>query len=69
MFYSLIEEQTKIVMLAKISDEYLFETIDPAIVPEEKYRPIRSLIVVFAAMLGVIAGMFTVLIRKKLRQN
>lgn len=60
VFYSLIEEQTKIVMLAHMSDEYLFEIIDPPVVPEEPSRPNRVLIVI----LGVIAGlMFGVLVQ------
>lgn len=64
VFFSLIEEQTKVVMLANVSDEYLFETIDPAVVPEEKYRPSRVLVVLFAGLLGGIVGMFTVLLLK-----
>ena len=38
VFFSLIEEQTKTVMLASVSKEYVFKTIDPAFVPEEKLK-------------------------------
>jgi len=50
--YRLIEAQTKNIMLASVRDEYVFKVIDPAVVPEEKIKPKRSLI----AILGVIVG-------------
>lgn len=52
VFFSLIEEQTKTVMLANISDEYLFRTIDPAVVPERRAKPKRKVIVVLSTFLG-----------------
>ena len=59
VFYRLIEEQTKTIMLARVSNEYLFETIDPAVAPERKAKPRRLLIVVFALILGVLLGIAT----------
>ena len=55
VFFNLIEDQMKTVMLANATPEYVFRTIDPAVVPEKKIRPRRSLLV--AA--GFIAGLFT----------
>lgn len=52
VFFGLIQEQTKTVMLAKVSDEYLLKTLDPAVAPELKSRPKRALIVILATMLG-----------------
>ncbi|MGI9234480.1 MAG: Wzz/FepE/Etk N-terminal domain-containing protein [Woeseiaceae bacterium] len=57
VFFSLIEEQTKTVMLAKVTDEYLLKTLDPAVVPEKKSRPRRSLIVVLSGLLGSFLAM------------
>uniref|UniRef100_UPI0025CBCEF6 Wzz/FepE/Etk N-terminal domain-containing protein n=1 Tax=uncultured Paraglaciecola sp. TaxID=1765024 RepID=UPI0025CBCEF6 len=34
-FYQLIEEQTKVLMLAESREEYVFKTIAPAVVPEK----------------------------------
>lgn len=62
VFFSLIEEQTKTVMLAKVTDEYLLKTLDPAVAPELKARPKRSLIVILAALLGGILGIVVQLI-------
>ena len=66
MLFSLIEEQTKTLMLANVRDEYVFSTIDPAVVPELKDKPNRSLIVALAIVLGGMFGVFWVLIRHAL---
>ncbi|OOE62717.1 Wzz/FepE/Etk N-terminal domain-containing protein [Salinivibrio sp. IB282] len=63
VFYQLIEEQTKSLMLAEVKDEFVFETVDPAIVPEEKAGPKRALICVLATLLGGMLGVAVVLVR------
>ncbi len=63
VFFKLIEEQTKIVMLAKVTPEYMLRTLDPAIIPEIKYRPRRALICVFGTLLGGMLSVLGVLIR------
>ena len=63
VFYQLIEEQTKNLMLAQVQDEFAFKIIDPAVVPEEKAGPKRALICVLAVLLGGMLGMGIVLIR------
>jgi uncharacterized protein involved in exopolysaccharide biosynthesis len=63
VFYQLIEEQTKNMMLTKVSAEYVLKTIDPAQVPEKKASPKRALIVVLGTMLGGILSVLIVLIR------
>jgi len=62
MLYSLIEEQTKTVMLANVRDEYILQTVDPAIIPEKKSGPKRFIIVFLTTVLGFIFGFITVLI-------
>jgi uncharacterized protein involved in exopolysaccharide biosynthesis len=56
VFFGLIEEQTKTVMLAEVSDEYLLKTLDPAVVPELKAGPKRSMIVLVVTFLGGFLG-------------
>ena len=63
VFYQLIEEQTKNLMLAQVQEEFAFKVIDPAVVPEEKAGPKRALICVIATLLGGMLGMGIVLIR------
>jgi uncharacterized protein involved in exopolysaccharide biosynthesis len=63
MLYKLVEEQAKTIMFAEVRDEYVFKTIDPAIVPEEKVKPSRALICLLGTMLGGILGVMFVLVR------
>jgi len=50
-------------MLAKATPEYLFKTIDPAVVPELRVKPNRSLIAALGVLLGGMLGVLLVLIR------
>lgn len=52
MLYSLIEEQTKALMLTNVREEYIFKIIDPAIIEEEKSGPKRAFIVILFTLLG-----------------
>ena len=63
VFYQLIEEQTKTLMLAEVKDEYAFKVIDPPVVPEEKVGPKRALICILSILLGGMLGVAIVLIR------
>ena len=59
VFYQLIEEQTKTLMLAEVSEEYVFKTLSQAKVAEVKSNPKRALLVIFGTLLG---GILAVLI-------
>ena len=63
VFYQLIEEQTKNMMLTKVKAEYVLKTIDPPQVPDKKEGPKRALIVVLGTMLGGMLSVLIVLIR------
>lgn len=63
VFYQLIEEQTKNMMLTKVKAEYVLKTIDPPQVPDEKSGPKRALIVILCTMLGGILSILIVLVR------
>lgn len=58
VFYQLIESQTRVVMLADVRDEYVFQVIDPAVVPDQKFAPNRISIVIFGGLLGLILSIF-----------
>lgn len=63
MLFSMIEEQTKTLMLANVRTEYVLKTVDPAVVPEIKSGPKRALIVIFVTFLGGFLASSVVLIR------
>jgi len=58
--YRLIESQTRVIMLANVKKEYAMQVIDPALAPEKRLRPQRTLILVLGAVLSVFAGMLIV---------
>lgn len=63
VFYTIIEEQIKGKMLAEASPEYVFVTVSPAMVPEEKSQPKRALICILGVLLGGMLSVAFVLIR------
>jgi uncharacterized protein involved in exopolysaccharide biosynthesis len=53
----LIETETKNIMVARGNDEYALKIIDPAVVPQDKYSPQITLIVILGAALGSLFGL------------
>lgn len=69
VIYNLIEEQTKKIMLANVRAEYAFKIIDPAVVPEMKFKPSRTRIVITGFVLGAAVGFFLILLRNFFTQK
>ncbi len=63
IFYKMIEEQTKTLLLANVRDEYALKVIDPPLEPEEKSEPKRALIVILFAVIGFLLSVMTALLR------
>ena len=63
VFAELIEQQTKTVMLAAASEEYVFQVIDPPVAPELKSEPSRARICILGVLLGGMLSVVYVLIR------
>ena len=63
VFYQLIEEQIKKLMLAEVKDEYVLKVVDPAVLPEEKYSPRRAVICILGAFIGGIFSLIVAAIR------
>ena len=69
VFFRLIEEQTKTVMLAKVSPEYMFRTLDPTVAPELKAKPKRALIAVLGMILGGMVGIIVLVFKNSFAQK
>ncbi|WP_404401823.1 LPS O-antigen length regulator [Idiomarina seosinensis] len=69
VFAELIEQQMQTMMLANVRDEYIFETLDPAVEPEKKAKPNRPLICVVITLLGGIIATLIVLFRHFYRES
>ena len=63
VFANLIEEQTKKVVLADASEEYLFQVIEPPVVAELKVEPRRSFICILGTLLAGILSLVYVFLR------
>lgn len=63
VFYQLIQEQTKQLMLAEVRADFVFTIIDPPYTPELKYAPRRALICIIAGFLSgfLVTAWFTML--------
>lgn len=67
--YKLIEQNLKNMTLAKTQQNFVFKVIDPAVVPEEKSRPKRSIMVIMAFILGGFFGVVIALIQHAREKN
>lgn len=65
VFYQLIESQTRVVMLADIREEYIFQYIDRAIPPEERVFPRRGMTSLLFALIGFCLSSFLVLVANR----
>jgi len=68
VMYSLIEEETKTLMLANARSEYAFRIVDPAVAPEVRSSPNRKLIVLSGGFLGLFLGTILALAINLLRR-
>ena len=62
VFYSLIEDQMKSLMLAEVSEEYALKTVVNPMLPEVKSRPQRSQIVILGFIFGCLVGAISALV-------
>lgn len=67
--YQIMQSNIKTLTLANISDDVAFKVIDPAVVPEEKSKPKRALIMAVAMVLGLMLGVFWALIRNAMKST
>ncbi len=69
VMYSLIESETKTLMLANGRLEYAFRIVDPAMAPRVRSSPRRTLIVASGIFIGGLLGSMFVWIRQGLRKR
>jgi len=69
MLFELIQSQTQTVMLTQVRLEYVFKTIDTAVVPEKKNKPQCALICVLGALLGGMLAVVILLLRHYTRSD
>ena len=67
--YRIIESEIKTIMIANAREQYAFRVIDPGMVPTNKIRPRRSLIVITATFLGGLLALVLALMRHTLKHQ
>jgi uncharacterized protein involved in exopolysaccharide biosynthesis len=67
--YGLIEAETKSLMLANGRTEYAFTIVDPAVPPEVRFSPRRTLMVISGLFIGGFLGSFGAWARKTVRRR
>lgn len=67
MLYELLARQFELARLDEARDASVIQVLDPAVPPEHKFKPKRSVIVVLAAIFGVFAGLGYVVFAEKMR--
>jgi uncharacterized protein involved in exopolysaccharide biosynthesis len=56
VMYNLIESETKTLMLANVKPEYAFAVVDPAVPPEVRASPQRTLLILLGLVFGAVMG-------------
>jgi uncharacterized protein involved in exopolysaccharide biosynthesis len=67
VLFNLIEAETQRVMLANARAEYAFTVVDPAVAPENRVSPRRTLMVLAGGVLGVILGAIVAFVHNAVR--
>jgi uncharacterized protein involved in exopolysaccharide biosynthesis len=63
--FNLVENETKTLMLANVRAEYAFTVVDPAVAPERKISPHRSIYIVVGALFGAMLGFLIAYVRRQ----
>jgi uncharacterized protein involved in exopolysaccharide biosynthesis len=69
VLYDLVENETKTLMLANARMEYAFTVVDPAVAPEERFSPRRTLMTLLGLALGGMAGTLAALAHNSWRER
>jgi uncharacterized protein involved in exopolysaccharide biosynthesis len=69
VLYNLVENETKTLMLANVKAEYAFTVVDPAVAPEVRISPRRTLIVLGGILVGFLIGTTVAFIRNTWRSQ
>jgi uncharacterized protein involved in exopolysaccharide biosynthesis len=65
VLFDIIKNETKTLMLANGRTDYAFEVVDPAVTPERKIGPHRSIYIIVGFGLGAFAGLVIAFIRER----
>jgi capsular polysaccharide biosynthesis protein len=67
--YQVMEDQVQRAMLANVQREYAFRVIDRAVPPVQKAGPLRGILTIVGAGVGLFLGIIIVFVRRALRHR
>ena len=67
VLYNLVEAEQKTLMLANAREDYVFQVVDPAVVPRTVEKPKRLLLAVLGTALGGLLGLILILIQQMIK--
>lgn len=56
VLHRVVESKLKEIILANVNEEFAFRIIDPAVAPEQPFKPVVPLMLTFGMLLGLIGG-------------
>jgi uncharacterized protein involved in exopolysaccharide biosynthesis len=66
VMYNLIQNETQTLMLAHARPDYAFRLVDPAVPPEIRIRPRRTLMVLLGLAIGLLGGIAVAIVHSQL---
>jgi len=60
VFYELMQQQIKTLMLAEIRKEYVLKKVGPIKTPESKFKPKRMVVVILGTILGLLLALMVI---------
>jgi capsular polysaccharide biosynthesis protein len=66
VFYELMQQQIKTLMLAEIRNEYVLKKVGPIKTPESKFKPKRMVVVFLGSILGLLLALMLIAARPML---
>jgi hypothetical protein len=66
VFYELMQQQIKTLMLAEIRNEYVLKKVGPIKTPESRFKPKRVVVVALGSILGLLLALMLIAVRPKL---
>jgi uncharacterized protein involved in exopolysaccharide biosynthesis len=69
VLYNLVENETKTQMLANARPEYAFTVVDPAVTPEIRWFPRRTIITLLGVSAGIMIGVLAAFARNAWRRR
>lgn len=69
VLYNLVENETKTLMLANVKAEYAFTVVDPAVAPEVRISPQRTITVLGGLVVGFLIGTMVIFMRNTWRAH